>query len=40
MTPRFHVVWDRYGFSRVVLVVGRGSGLRVVDWQPRLSAAV
>lgn len=37
--PRFHVVWDRYGFARVVLVVGRGARLRVVDWHPRQATA-
>jgi hypothetical protein len=36
---RFYPLQDRYGKWRVVLVAGRGKGLRVVDWAPRLGAA-
>lgn len=36
---RFYPLRDRYGNYHVVLVVGRGASLRVVDARPRLSAA-
>lgn len=39
MIPRFFPLQDRYGNWRVVLVVGRGARLRVVDWHPRLATA-
>lgn len=38
-TPRFFPLQDRYGNWRVVLVVGRGARLRVVDWHPRQATA-
>lgn len=37
--PRYHVIWDRYGHARVVLVVGRGAALRIVDARPKLATA-
>lgn len=39
MTPRFFPLQDRYGNWRVVLVVGRGTALRIVDERPRLARA-
>lgn len=37
--PRYHIIRDRYGHARVVLVVGRGTALRIVDAHPKLATA-
>lgn len=37
--PRYHVIRDRYGHAHIVLVVGRGAALRIVDAHPKLAAA-
>ena len=37
--PRYHVLRDRYGHYRIVLVTGRGAAMRIVDDRPRLARA-